>query len=91
MLVDTHPESAATAAQHNAQKLNFMTLPRLCVRGFYTDLLPQEIEMKHFIVTVYTAGGCYRGQGIARSSFELEDTAAEHFGTEARCIVVRLA
>lgn len=47
--------------------------------------------MKHFIVTVYTAGGRYRGNGIARSSFELERSAAEHFGAEARCIVVRPA
>lgn len=47
--------------------------------------------MKHFIVTVYTAGGRYRGNGIARSSFELERAAAEQFGTEARCIVVRPA
>ncbi|WP_155739969.1 hypothetical protein [Pandoraea pnomenusa] len=47
--------------------------------------------MKHFIVTVYTAGGRYRGSGIARSSFELEQAAAEQFGAEARRIVVRPA
>ncbi|WP_181762459.1 hypothetical protein [Pandoraea pnomenusa] len=47
--------------------------------------------MKHFIVTVYTAGGRYRGNGIARSSFDLERAAAEKFGTDARCIVVRPA
>ncbi len=47
--------------------------------------------MKHFIVTVYTAGGRYRGNGIARSSFELEQAAAEQFGVAARCIVVRPA
>ena len=47
--------------------------------------------MKHFIVTVYTAGGRYRGNGIARTSFELESAAAKQFGIEARCIVVRPA
>lgn len=47
--------------------------------------------MKHFIVTVYTAGGRYRGNGIAHSAFELEDAAAQQFGTEARRIVVRPA
>ncbi|WP_331693897.1 hypothetical protein [Pandoraea sputorum] len=47
--------------------------------------------MKHFIVTVYTAGGRYRGNGIARSAFDLEQSAAEQFGTEARRIVVRPA
>ncbi|VVE68800.1 hypothetical protein PCA31118_03043 [Pandoraea captiosa] len=47
--------------------------------------------MKHFIVTVYTAGGRYRGNGIARSWFELENAVADQFGTEARCIIVRPA
>lgn len=47
--------------------------------------------MKHFIVTVYTVGGRYRGSGIARSSFELEQSVAEQFGAEARRIVVRPA
>ncbi len=47
--------------------------------------------MEHFIVTVYMAGGSYRGNGIAHSWFEFEDAAAQQFGTEARCIVVRLA
>jgi len=47
--------------------------------------------MKHFIVTVYTAGGRYRGNGIARSWSELGQAAAAHFGTDALRIVVRPA
>ncbi|WP_172961507.1 hypothetical protein [Pandoraea apista] len=47
--------------------------------------------MKHFIVTVYTAGGRYRGDGIARRWSELGQAAAAHFGTDALRIVVRPA
>ncbi|WP_017234953.1 hypothetical protein [Pandoraea sp. B-6] len=45
--------------------------------------------MKHFIVTVYTAGGRYRGDGIARNWSELDQAAAARFGTEALRIIVR--
>lgn len=73
-------------------------------RGFFPWINPRRpgtlpgppylsggFPVKHFIVTVYTAGGRYRGNGIARSSFDLERAAAEKFGTDARCIVVRPA
>lgn len=47
--------------------------------------------MKHFIVTVYTVDGRYRGNGIARTWSELGQAAAEHFGADALRIIVRPA